>query len=209
MNAAISVVTDAESRVRALIKRALDEQRYQDVAEVAAVADALASISKRVPTDRRSQSHGTPNGFPNARLDQFEADTETPSSPSTKRTAIAKKKDTYPRFERQGTTLVKVGWSKSDRKPYEHRAPKEAVLAFAMKVAKVGRGGIGFTMEDLLPVANEDGAEFPSYQAYLALAWLRQIGVVWRKGKDGYVILNDPFTEQDINRFWGHLEERG
>ena len=57
MNAAISVVTDAESRVRALIKRALDEQRYQDVAEVAAVADALASISKRVPTDRRSQSH--------------------------------------------------------------------------------------------------------------------------------------------------------
>src|SRR4051812_46307346 len=45
--------------------------------------------------------------------------------------------DEYPRFHRRGDELVKIGWSKSDRKEYHHRAPKRALDALVARLKQI------------------------------------------------------------------------
>ena len=41
-------------------------------------------------------------------------------------------------------------------------------------------------MEDVLPLGYAGGKEIPSYQAYLALAWLRSVEAIRKDGREGY-----------------------
>jgi len=42
-----------------------------------------------------------------------------------------------------------------------------------------------------MPFKSRSGAEIPSYQAYLALAWFRSLGAVEPRGDNGYAIVVD------------------
>jgi len=93
----------------------------------------------------------------------------------------------FPKFERDGDRLVKIGWSKKDRRTYEHRAPKSVVIAVIDQIAAGVKPGRVFTMEQLMPFRDADGQDIPAYQPYLVLKWLQHVGAVKKKGKDGYV----------------------
>jgi len=114
----------------------------------------------------------------------------------------------YPRFERDGDKLVKVGWSKKKREQYEHRAPYEVVLACARHLASHALAGKVFAMENLLPVPDASGGEIPAYQAYLTLAWLRQAGAVEKKGRDGYVLRDESLAGDGFDKLWASLSAR-
>ena len=120
----------------------------------------------------------------------------------------ASKKRDYPRFERDGDKLVKLGWSKKQKSQYEHRAPHAAVLAFGRHVANHFGEGEVFAMESLLPVPDESGEEVPGYQAYLTLAWLKHVGAVEKKGRDGYVLRDGSLADGGLDRLWDALEVR-
>ena len=113
----------------------------------------------------------------------------------------------YPRFERDGDRLIKIGWSKRDERVYEHRAPRETVFVVTSALSSK-RSKKVFTMDQVLPLNDNAGHEIPSYQAYLASAWLRSIGVVQRRGKDGYAVANGSLESSKVERLWNDIPAR-
>ena len=120
--------------------------------------------------------------------------------------------DEYPRFERDGSKLVKVGWSKKDRREYEHRVPREAVSVVARSLCSSVKPGAVFSMEQMLPFKSGDAGDIPSYQAYLALAWFRHIDAVVQQGKAGYTMVPQHLQQNAIEIAWdklpSHREEK-
>ncbi len=105
----------------------------------------------------------------------------TPSTSSSRKTP-------YPKFARDGDTLVKIGYSRREKKEYEHRSPLAALDAVATHAARVADRQGRFTSDDLMPVPDADGDDLPSYQSYLCLAFLRDQGLVLRDGRSQYRI---------------------
>jgi hypothetical protein len=109
------------------------------------------------------------------------------SRKSKTRCSATAQKGQYPTFLREGDALVKIGWSKSDKSTYEHRAPRRAIELLVAALSHVGASGQRFTMEDLLPLRDpQDQSDVPSYQAYLVLAWLRKENLIVQHGRQGY-----------------------
>lgn len=192
------VLADAEGHLRQLIEDGLKEQRYSDVAEIAGLAQGVA---------RLLQGH---TATANAEAAAAQSSTPYPPQAAPVRKAAGKPaKADYPRFERDGNKLVKVGWSKKNKSAYEHRAPKEAVIAFARHLSGSVPDGKLFVVEDLLPVPDvANGGELPAYQVYLALAWLRSTGAVDKKGRDGYVLRRGALGDGALERLWAGLPAR-
>ncbi len=200
------ILADAEKSLRDLMQRELRAQRYVEVAELAGMADALARLARGNSQPAATQKHSSP-----MRPSSPSAPAQKEESPPAKRKVGTKRgtaKRGYPRFVRDEDKLIKVGWSKKAREEYEHRAPRLAVLAFAEHVGMSTAKGKTFVIDDLLPVHDAAGEELPSYQVYLALAWLRQAGAVDKKGRDGYVRVADPLDGSVFDTMWAQVPER-
>jgi hypothetical protein len=117
------------------------------------------------------------------------------------------RRDQYPRFLRDGERLVKLAWSKKERAPYEHRAPREVIQTLVNAVQKKKGEGKLFQAADVMPLKNAVHEEFPSYQSYLALNWLRDVGIVRRKGREGYVLTPNAVTTEKLERLWMALPD--
>ena len=175
------------------------------MAEVARLAEGLATLL-RVDDGRDTPQRSAPGSTGSPGDPGSAARGEAPTRARSVRKRV--KKRSYPRFERDGDRLVKLGWSKKEKSEYEQKAPRSAVLAFGRHLANnCGKGEV-FVMESMLPVANETGDEFPSYQAYLTLAWLRHIGAVEKKGRDGYVLRDGSLAEGGLGKLWDQLESQ-
>jgi hypothetical protein len=113
----------------------------------------------------------------------------------------------YPRFMRRGDELVKIAWSKSDQAEYQHRAPRRAVEAVVARLNALGVSGSAFGSEDLSPLKDvKSGGIFPTYQIFVALAWLRKLGLVIQEGrKSGYTIRRDVSLDEEVAKVWGEL----
>jgi hypothetical protein len=114
----------------------------------------------------------------------------------------------YPRFKREDDTLVKIGWSKSDRATYEHRSPRMILERLMSRIVEVGAGGERFTTEQILPLMDESNNELPSYRAYLCLAWLCFAGVLVRHGRQGYTVAVEGEFGQAVQAEWDKLPDR-
>mgnify|MGYP006983099211 CR=1 FL=1 len=191
--------------MRGLMARALNEQRYHDVAAVAPLAEGVAKLIRGETLDQPGKLGDSAAIMVNR--------VEPEQQPATLDTVAALKQkkstgDDYPRFERDGDKLVKVGWSKKDRREYEHRAPRSAVFAVAATLSSQGRPGKVFSMESILPVKGSAGEEIPSYQAYLALAWFRHTGAVEARGKDGYAVAGGSLATDALTSAWDNLPQK-
>jgi len=94
----------------------------------------------------------------------------------------------YPRFLRDAESLIKVAWSKSARREYEHKAPRNVLTLLARTLSNCAEAQGLFTMDAKLPLKTDDGNELPTYQVYVALAWMRETGLVRQHGRRGYSI---------------------
>lgn len=185
------ILAEAEKRLRALIAEELKSGNYVDVAEIAVLADRLVTLA-----NGQGAQGGVAAPGPQLAVGASLAD--------VKRKTGRK----YPRFERDDRRLIKVGWSKKGRKEYEHRVPIDGAEAFVRHLQANVNEGDTFAMEDLLPVPDlTSGGDVPSYQGYVTLAWLRDLGVVARKGRDGYV-LRARFQADQLRAYWNSLPVR-
>jgi hypothetical protein len=192
------ILVEAEGSLRHLIEQGLREQRYGDVAEIAVLAEGLS---------RLLQGH---RGAEDSHRDLPTAE-RAPKvvTPPTKRPRGHAGAADYPRFERDGDKLIKIAWSKKNKAAYEHRAPREAVIAFARHLSGTVSEGKVFVVEDLMPVPDvANGGEIPAYQIYLTLGWFRRIGVVEKKGRDGYVLRRAALGDGALDRLWAGLPAR-
>jgi hypothetical protein len=194
------VLSTAESSLLQLMESALREQRYGDVAEIAGLADGIARLLQGRPLEQ-PPLHPSPIPFTMS----MPVSSGTPAPKSTAKSP----KSQYPRFERDDDKLVKIGWSKKNKATYEHRAPHEAVIAFARHLSRNVTEGKVFAVEDLLPVPDvANGGEIPAYQVYLTLAWLQHVGAVAKKGRDGYVLRRGGLGNGTLDSFWASLPTR-
>lgn len=188
---AAEVLRAAEASMRDLARAALEAKQYRDVAELAQLADALADLIR---------GH---QGVRDADVPMGAAAAEPVRTGRASGRSVGTR--AYPHFRRDNEKLVKVGWSKKDRREYEHRVPHRAVLRIAERINEVVPPGRVFRMDRVLPVESGDGGEIPSYQAYVALAWFRALGAVEERGKDGFAVANGGLTPARLEQAWREL----
>lgn len=201
LQAAHSFIEAAERQLRDLISKAAGDGDYTAIAKLAEAAEALRRTTKGLEEAELARAEAAP--VPSVVVPAPQAVAfSTSSAVEAVRTTTKK----YPRFERQGDRLIKVGWSKKDRAEYEHRTEKDIASAVSLYLAEVPKDRT-FRMDDLLPI-QIDKSDVPLYQAYLVLAWLRDRGLIGKQGKDGYQWLVGDFDDPAFEAAWGSTPRR-
>ena len=196
---AIQVLSKTEGDLRTLVREAAAEGDYADVVQLASWAKAVAQLLGPEPSPKSTS--------PVLAIGRAEA---TPTnSPKSAAHAHKRAQSTgYPRFYRDGDRLVRVAWSKRERKEYEHRAPWSVLSALVKAVSQMGTKGRLFTTEQLLPLMNDHGEHIPDYQAYLVLSLVRHVGLVDQHGRRGYSVPKPTDLITASERIWKNLPER-
>ena len=216
IQAAKQVILDAEVSLRDLISTALANQKYGEVKEIAELADRVAQLitSNNIQLSVSIPAKVEEPPRPDYELTKQEPVPETRKldlPPVVKARAVKKRvvrrKPGYPKFVRDGDRLVKVGWSKKNKAEYEHRVPRDAVQGFLRHLDHMVEPAKVFEIESLFPVRDSSGEEVPGYQIYVIVAWLREAGVIEKKGRDGY-LMRDKSVLGETNELWNSLQPR-
>jgi hypothetical protein len=193
------IIEGAEKALAALAAEAASERDYPR-------ASMLLGLAQRVAGTLR------PGAGPKQDVQPSSATGARPAavsgSPMAKKPSATAKTTEYPRFKREDDTLIKVGWSKSDRSTYEHRSPRAILDRLVTRIVEVGSSGERFTTEEILPLLDERNAELPSYQAYLCLAWLVIAGLLERHGRQGYTVSVAGDLQHAVEAQWEQLPHR-
>jgi hypothetical protein len=196
-----AILRDAEVRLCELIPKALAERRDVEVGQLMELArllaDARCSPAERGPGERTGATATA-------------AADRTPCPERKRKPKPRKKASPYPKFLREGNALLKLGWSRKSRAEYEHRAPREAVLAVTARVAQVASTTSRFTVEDLGEAHVGAGdAPISSCQVYLCIAWFRRAGLVVQHGRRGYSLPTAAAQfPAKVKAAWAELRER-
>ena len=187
------VLRDCEQSLRTLLSAAVAMGDYAEVQKLANLASAVSVLAAE--------------NMPTSELLKAVAPASRPEKSSVRPRQPAK--EDYPQFFRRGEELVKVGWAKKKKRKYHHRAPWRVVLATSAAVRQIGIKGGSFTGDALLPLKDvESGETLPSYQVYVALAWIKHIGLVKSIGqRGGYILAVDKPLEAALTAAWPTLSE--
>ena len=183
----IQVLRDAEVAVARMSRAALDRGQYAEAAKLASLANGLGQVAQlELPSEKVLSMPVVPTSQGHA---------------GTARSQRRVKK--YPRYERDGNRLVKIGWSKKKRKKYLHKADVQIVVALVEKIRADKGEDVWFTAPEILPINIEGATEsVPNYQSYLALAWLRFEGIIAKQGRDSYLLKSgSPSGEELVELF--------
>ena len=210
-NRAIAALRAAEKtlgvELREILSEAVGAHAYADVAYIAQIADGLSKALGQFGGSLEDiEPAATPTGLKLLGPDWPEsvrASAEEQVAELSRVHLRGTRKDRYPQFFKDGDRLVKVAWSKKERQPYEHRAPKEIVDVLLDAIRKRRGDKKSFEASDILPLRNPKGEEYPSYQSYLALAWLRHAGAVVKRR--GQYVLKRECSNERVMQFWKEL----
>jgi hypothetical protein len=199
---AAEVLRQTEANLRELASAAARAGEYADVVKIAVWAKAVGEIAREASTkDARVASGveapGAPKGL-----------SHTPTKAANQRKPRRGAKAGYPRFFRQGDKLVRIAWSKRDKKEYRHTAPYTVLLALVNVIAELGKDGRIFSTEDFLPICESDGAEVPAYQAYVGIAFLKHTSLIDQHGRQGYSIPRLAEFKDAVEALWQKLPNR-
>ena len=193
----MQAVEAARNAVRKALASAVADEAFSEVSTLARTAEALAVIARELaqgvlPLDDQGRDSSQP-------------DMPTASGQHASVRVPLARNVSYPQFLRDGDRLVKRAWSKKERAPYEHKAPREVVQALVESIRKRKGEGKLFQAADVMPLTNAKHEDYPSYQSYLALFWLREIGLIRRKGREGYVLRPKTATTERLSQAWDAL----
>lgn len=215
LDEANEVCRAAEASLRGLMQRAIEAGEYRHLPALARMAEQMSTLSARMAhpaADLTRPSKGGEagrSGQPHSRRGRAAA-TSTRAKMTTRTVTVVKPAGHgYPKFLRDGETLIKIGWSKNSRTEYEHRAPRRVVDSFLKAVLGITEPGKVFTVESLLPLPDPtDATAIPGYQVYLVLAWFRTEGFLQQHGRDGYSLFPTINLEKTIDERWAALPFR-
>lgn len=193
---AYRILTEAEQALSDLIAESLREQRFGEVRAIAALAERVATALHRRPTEPEPQ-----RGVP-----------PSPPTPSTDRAAQLQRKqprrrDTtavYPQFRRDGSDLIKLGWSRKKKKEYTHRAPSVVVAGVIEALTRQPVEEL-FSMEDLLASIAASGTDVPAYQVYVVIGWLKSVTAVSGNGRTRYRCDHAAISPGVFDNLWRSL----
>ena len=200
---ALRVLSEAEEALSTLMREGLADQRYDDVAAVAEVTQLLSDLIGSLENPAQEDGETGPSKGRPGRGKTLAGGARPPAT----KNATGAPSGSYPWFAKDGDRLVKVGWSGKGRQEYEHRTHRKVLWVFAGVVRNRRDATDCFTMEDVLPLVYAGGKEIPSYQAYLALAWLRSVEAITKDGRDGYRADLLKLSDESLNSLWESLPE--
>ena len=213
---ALNLVRGLEKSLRKLVADAAAEGDYEAVLLLTSLAKGAAELS--ADAEDNPSTAGDMAGRASGRA------TRQTSAPAprggTKQAAVPvrlkgrrkskkkrKRRSEFPKFRRQGSILVKIGYSKRSGM-YTHRAPKEILQVATKAMAQAGDGGKLFTVDDIMAVIEgNSGPEVLGYQVYLCLAWVKHEGLVEPKGRQGYRVPAGTSLPKAVEERWNILPE--
>jgi hypothetical protein len=210
-NEAIKLLDECEQGLRKQVAAAASEGDYASVQRIADLAKAVAALAAEGRSVPESAAMGHPGIATAASVPKLgnvnHAQQVSATMAGGRKTRSAA--NAYPKFFRRGDELVRVGWSKKERKEYNHRAPRTVVDATASAIRQVGARGKLFNGDALLPLKNlNDGSTVPDYQAYVALGWLKELGAVEQHGRrGGYTLVPSKQIDSAVTTAWPELAE--
>ena len=202
---AADVLHSAEGDIAALANQATKDRDYDLAERLLGVARQLAATADRLAASPKAPPHEHHGSNGRLHVPPAAAPAAAPSSPGDD----AEDGDDAPHFERDGDTLVKRGKSKSlAGAAYEHKAPRAAIdtLLRAIRAASNKKGE--FRTSRIFPLQDKDGRKLPVYQGYLALRWLRQIGLVDRVARQRYKLDPERDPVSYVEDSWQSLPQR-
>ncbi len=192
-----ALLRDAEEKLRDHLTVAVSGGDYNAVVQLAAWARAVNEM-----LNGRTRVGGTSAPKPGTAI--IKGPQERKAAPSSKPSS----RPTYPIFFRDGERLLRVAWSKKDRKEYEHRMLRGVLESLISAVVVKGANGRIFTMDSLLPLFDADGAAIPAYQAYVALGLLRHASLIDQHGRSGYSVPKPSKLTSSVDTLWQNLPAR-
>lgn len=174
---AIEAVSESEIKLRKLIGEAASAGDYDAVRRLSTGAERLATVREEL--DGGAVIKGKNSGA-----------APSPGAPTKSRPSRARPTPNgYPRFERRGDVLCRIGWSKKAKREYEHKLPKAVYEQSVEALSAVADGNPGpLAAQDIFDHAQKIGFDLPSYQVYATLALLTEAGVLERRGREGYFV---------------------
>lgn len=100
----------------------------------------------------------------------------------------SKQKSKYPRYQVRGDYLCRIGWSKKERKEYEHKVSKEVFdeTVGAMDTLSHDHSG-PIPADQIIGKVNKMSSEaIPNYQIYVVIGLLRDNQDITQVGRRGY-----------------------
>lgn len=199
----MGILRNAEQSLVDVAQKALGQHDYPEAAFLMGLAEELRDIVGRLESPPEETS--LPPDMEGAKISHDLAQA-VQSAVKPKQSRGSPKKGEFPKFLRDEDSLYKIGWSKGDRTTYEHKAPKYILLALIDKLKAVAAKKRRFTMEHILPLKRKDDpTELPSYQVYVCVAWLRQLGLITQYGRKGYSISHPSKLEFSVEKSWQKL----
>lgn len=189
---AAAIIRETEARLRELAAEAAAAGDYAGIIKVAAWAKVVSDLVKSPTADTNPKPRNQTEGVKSRR----QASTRT-----AKRTE-------YPRFFRQGEQLIRVAWSKREKKEYQHKAPYRALKTLTAALAELGKDGRVFSTDQVLPIRDSDAGEIPNYQAYVCIAWLKQTGLIDQHGRQGYSVPRLEEFQNAVESIWRTLPKQ-
>ena len=194
---AAGVLQQAEATLRGLVSDAAASGDYASVVQIAAWARTVSELVQAAPGQPAKSSAPTP------RL-QHKSGKGVPAPRRTPRPAV----DEYPKFLRQGDQLIRIAWSKKEKKEYQHKMPLPVLRSLTKAMANIGADGRVFSTDQFLPIRDDDDEEVPSYQAYVGIALLKQTGLIDQHGRQGYSIPRLAEFKEAVEAIWQKLPKQ-
>lgn len=199
-----TILAEAERKLGELMAKALRQRDYAGIQRLSAITERVAAAAS-AGASIDSPGHQQPPQ--KTKVDQLSM--PSPGSTRPVPALLPLESKPFPQFYRNGNQLVKVGYSKSERRTYEHRAPREVLDRLATLLGEIGAAGRQFATDSLLPPVETRLKDVPSYQVYLCLAFLIRGSFVRRQGRAGYTVVGGLADELRgaVASAWNAVEE--
>ncbi len=195
MEHATEILRQAEASLRDVVSHAAAAGDYAGVVQIASWASAVRDlfVGERVDEGKRRRSPRADKGIA--------SHAATPPRKGQRRQS----RGDYPRFFRQRDQLVRVAWSKRDKKEYQHKAPYSTIQSLVAAMCKAGRDGRVFSTDQILPMQDAEGSDVPSYQVYVGIALMKHAGLIDQHGRQGYSIPQLTEFSDAVESVWRSL----
>jgi hypothetical protein len=189
-----TLLQETEAKLRGLVSEAAASGDYASVVQMASWARTISELLNRKSVERVGSATGhspTQNG-----------------AKGPKQVSLAKRgQRSYPLFFRQGDQVVRIAWSKREKKEYRHKAAYNILRVLAKSMVDKGADGRVFATEQFLPVRDAQNSEVPNYQAYVGISLFKQVGLIDQHGRQGYSIPRLADFKDAVEAVWKKLPE--
>jgi hypothetical protein len=190
-----NLLQETEAKLRGLVSEAAASGDYASVVQITSWARTLSELVSRKPATKVNGAVPAPRSAQNG-------------AKGPKQLSLSKRgQRSYPLFFRQDDQIVRIAWSKREKKEYRHKAGYGILKVLAKSMVDKGSDGRVFATEQFLPVRDAQGVEVPNYQAYVGIALFKQAGLIDQHGRQGYSIPRLADFKDAVEAVWKKLPE--